>query len=133
MTLEHKRVAAEARGHELGHLDRSAEFTRQRKDDGKFARNRDAASLRFDRVKIDRGFVAELPASRKSRALVTAILGIAQEFDLTAVAEGIETDAQREFLRDVGCPVGQGFLHERPIPLAQVISAGRSAKRRYEL
>jgi EAL domain-containing protein (putative c-di-GMP-specific phosphodiesterase class I) len=51
------------------------------------------------------------------------MLGIAQEFEMVAVAEGIETEAQRQFLRDVGCPIGQGFLHERPVPLAALLDA----------
>ena len=79
------------------------------------------ASLRFDRVKIDRGFVAELPDDRKSRALVTAVLGIAFEFEIEAVAEGIETDQQRVFLEKSGCRVGQGYLHQRPVPFPDLL------------
>lgn len=65
--------------------------------------------LPADVLKIDRALVAGLPNSSASQALVTAALDIADAMKMFTVAEGIETDAQRRFLADAGCPLGQGF------------------------
>jgi diguanylate cyclase (GGDEF)-like protein/PAS domain S-box-containing protein len=71
-------------------------------------------------LKIDRSFVDGLPDGRASRTLVNAIMDLARGFDLTVVAEGIETDAQRDFLIAAGCPYAQGYLFSRPLPAIEV-------------
>jgi EAL domain-containing protein (putative c-di-GMP-specific phosphodiesterase class I) len=70
----------------------------------------------FSHVKIDQAFVADLQESAASRAIVRAILGLCRELRLTATAEGVETDAQRAFLRAEGCAELQGYLVGRPQP-----------------
>ena len=65
-------------------------------------------------VKIDRSFVADLPFDHKSGAIVQAIVHLARALDLTVVAEGIETEAQLEFLRLVRCDFAQGDYFARP-------------------
>lgn len=72
----------------------------------------------IDRIKIDRSFVKELPASVESAAIVRAVLAMAEGLGLTTVAEGIETPAQLEFLCAAGCPDGQGYLFARPLESA---------------
>lgn len=72
--------------------------------------------LPFDALKIDRSFVAGLDASRRSRAIVANVVRLAHDLDMTVVAEGVETEAQRRFLRDVDCDFGQGFLLGPPAP-----------------
>ncbi len=67
-----------------------------------------------DRLKIDRSLVAPLPADSDSRAVVAAIVGVAHALGLQAVAEGVEAEAQREFLRECGCDCVQGYLMGRP-------------------
>lgn len=72
-------------------------------------------TLDVDVLKIDRSFVSGLDGEPRDRALVEAMLLVAREFGITAVAEGVETEAQLEILRDLGCPLAQGFLYARPM------------------
>ncbi len=71
-----------------------------------------------DIVKIDQSFVEDMGTGGDRAALVKAILRLAQSLDLVAVAEGIETEAQLDRLRELDCPLGQGFLFARPLPVA---------------
>jgi diguanylate cyclase (GGDEF)-like protein/PAS domain S-box-containing protein len=67
-----------------------------------------------DKVKIDRSFVAEVPQDRDQGAIVSAIIALAHALQIRVVAEGVETEAQREFLRSCGCDFIQGYLVGRP-------------------
>jgi len=71
-------------------------------------------------LKIDRSFVRGLPEARAARTLVTAIMYLAQGFDLKVVAEGVETEAQRDFLLQAGCEYAQGYLFSPPVTAAEV-------------
>jgi diguanylate cyclase (GGDEF)-like protein/PAS domain S-box-containing protein len=71
-------------------------------------------------LKIDRSFVRGLPDGRAARTLVGAIMYLAQGFDLEVVAEGIETEAQREFLLEAGCRYAQGYLFSPPVTAAEL-------------
>ncbi|TAN27585.1 MAG: EAL domain-containing protein [Castellaniella sp.] len=68
------------------------------------------------RIKIDRSFVQQIAESRQDDAVVRAILDIARNFDLDVIAEGVETQAQRDILRQYGCLEAQGYLFGRPEP-----------------
>lgn len=68
------------------------------------------------RLKIDRAFVQQILESRQDDAVVRAILDIARNFDLEVIAEGVETEAQREKLRQYGCKEAQGYLFGKPMP-----------------
>jgi diguanylate cyclase (GGDEF)-like protein/PAS domain S-box-containing protein len=70
----------------------------------------------IDRVKIDREFVAEIETSRSDRAIVSGVVAMAHGLDLVVTAEGVETEAQVEFLRQQRCEEVQGFLFGRPMP-----------------
>jgi diguanylate cyclase len=70
----------------------------------------------IDSLKIDRSFVARLDGVDEANAIVTAILGIAASLGLHVVAEGVETPAQLDALRGLGCDAAQGFLLGRPAP-----------------
>jgi EAL domain-containing protein (putative c-di-GMP-specific phosphodiesterase class I) len=72
--------------------------------------------LPFHSLKIDQGFVSKLPGQRGDAQIVTTILALAKGFELEVIAEGIETQAQYDFLRDHGCEFGQGYLMSRPQP-----------------
>jgi EAL domain-containing protein (putative c-di-GMP-specific phosphodiesterase class I) len=72
--------------------------------------------LPADVLKIDRSFVADLPGSRSSAGLVASIIELARTLHLDVVAEGVETDAQRRCLVDLGCGLAQGYLFARPGP-----------------
>ncbi len=71
-------------------------------------------------LQIDRTFVARLPDDARAASMVTAMLELADRLGMRAVAEGIETVEQLEFLTAHGCPLGQGFLFGRPVPAQQV-------------
>ena len=61
-----------------------------------------------------------------------AIIGVSHELGLTAVAEGIETEAQASLIRRLGCDQAQGFLYARPMPLsdlAAMLDAGLGVRR----
>src|SRR5690606_13338474 len=72
--------------------------------------------LPISELKLDRCFVADLETDAAARALSSAILGIGRSLSLVVVAEGVETEKQRETLREQGYPVAQGFLYSRPLP-----------------
>ncbi|HYZ61623.1 MAG TPA: EAL domain-containing protein [Acetobacteraceae bacterium] len=67
-------------------------------------------------VKIDRSFVQGMCRSAAKRIIVDAIIRLANELEMTVVAEGIETETERAMLRDMGCVYGQGYLFSRPVP-----------------
>ncbi len=71
-------------------------------------------------VKIDRTFVAGLGTDRSDTEIVRAVVSLGDALGLEVVAEGIETPAQLDALRDLGCRTGQGFLLARPAPADQL-------------
>ncbi len=68
------------------------------------------------KLKIDRSFVENLLTSRNDRAIVSAVVGLAQTLELELVAEGVETEAQRELLTEMGCDHIQGWLVCKALP-----------------
>jgi len=66
-------------------------------------------------VKIDRSFVSNLPGDQENMAIVRAIAGLTQALDLCLIAEGVETEQQIEFLKDINCQQGQGYYWSRPL------------------
>jgi len=88
----------------------------------------------FDKIKIDRSFVADVTESRGARVIVQAVVNIATVSNMTTVAEGVETEAQRELLRRLGCTEMQGYLFSKPKAAAEVArlfqesGAGRVAR-----
>lgn len=78
-------------------------------------------ALPVDVVKVDRSFVTDLVRSTEDRAVVEAVLTLARRMGLTVVAEGVETADQDELLREMGCPVVQGYLYGRPLPPSDVL------------
>lgn len=74
----------------------------------------------LDWIKIDRSFVAGLPGDRDDAAIVKAILGMANELDIITVGEGVETEAQFEFLMRAGCREFQGYYLQEPCPAIEI-------------
>lgn len=72
--------------------------------------------LPLDALKVDKSFVDELVHNRQDASIVDAILRMSRGLGLRTVAEGVETDAQREALSAMGCQNGQGYLFSRPLP-----------------
>jgi diguanylate cyclase (GGDEF)-like protein len=73
-------------------------------------------SLPVDMLKIDAGFVRDLGTNANDLAIIRAIIGLAEAFNLQLVAEGVETPSAAMTLWRLGCPRAQGFLFSRPIP-----------------
>ncbi|MGH8140290.1 MAG: EAL domain-containing protein [Steroidobacteraceae bacterium] len=80
------------------------------------------SDLPVDTLKIDKSFIKGLPQNRAAARLVPTIIGLARAFDLVTVAEGVETPAQLQFLREAGCDQSQGYLHARPMPVTELES-----------
>ncbi len=79
----------------------------------------------FDRIKIDREFVANVPENQDDAMLVRAIIQLAHNFGMSVVAEGVETELQRRFLIDAECDYLQGYLISRPVPEAALLETIR--------
>ena len=71
-------------------------------------------------VKLDRSFVSGLPADRDDAAITQAVIALSHSLAMQVVAEGVETDAQLDFLRRLGCDQAQGYLIGRPMPAEQL-------------
>ena len=87
-----------------------------------FSSLRSLRRLPVQRLKIDSSFVANVPVDPADTAIVSAILGLARQLKLDVVAEGVETQAQLELLRELGCEAGQGYLFHRPMMLDALVS-----------
>lgn len=74
--------------------------------------------LPIGKLKIDRAFVKDLPGPADAAAIPLAILTMAERLGLTVVAEGIETEAQRDYLREQGCALAQGYFYSKPVEAA---------------
>jgi EAL domain-containing protein (putative c-di-GMP-specific phosphodiesterase class I) len=74
--------------------------------------------LRPSKLKIDRRFVRDIEDDADDRVIVQAIVGLAHALGIRVVAEGVETEGQRAYLRAIGCDVLQGYLLSRPQPAA---------------
>jgi EAL domain-containing protein (putative c-di-GMP-specific phosphodiesterase class I) len=77
----------------------------------------------FDRLKIDRAFVASLGASANAGAIIQSIVTLGHALGMKVLAEGVENDEQRVLLRLAGCDEMQGFLFARPGPAAEIDKA----------
>ena len=71
----------------------------------------------FDRIKIDRSFIASLLTSRQSATIVRAVIGLGRGFGLPVIAEGVETREQLAFLAAEACAEVQGYLIGKPLPI----------------
>ncbi|HEY3124221.1 MAG TPA: EAL domain-containing protein, partial [Thermoanaerobaculia bacterium] len=83
----------------------------------------------IDRIKIDQSFVRDVTRDPDDAAIAAAIIAMAHSLKLTAVAEGVETEAQLEFLRAQKCDEMQGYLFSPPVPAAQfdeLLESGKS-------
>ncbi len=76
----------------------------------------------FDKIKIDRTFVMNLGRNPQSAAIIRAVIGLGQGLDIPIVAEGVETQEQLEFLRNVNCASVQGYFIGKPAPIRQYSS-----------
>jgi PAS domain S-box-containing protein len=87
----------------------------------------DVHELPIDLLKVDRGFVAGLDGPPRAAAVARAVVEVADAFDLSTVAEGVETAAQLGAVRALGCERAQGYLFSRAVPaeeLARLLGSG---------
>jgi EAL domain-containing protein (putative c-di-GMP-specific phosphodiesterase class I) len=75
--------------------------------------------FRIDKLKIDRSFVRDIATDPDDRAITAAIVDLARNMGITSLAEGVESEAQLEFLLERGCDEMQGFLASPPLAVAQ--------------
>lgn len=78
-------------------------------------------SFPFDKLKIDRSFVADLATSDNAHAVIRAITTLAEALGMETLAEGVEEQDQLDVLRREGCQNIQGFLYSRPVASAEVV------------
>ncbi len=83
-------------------------------------------SFRFDKVKIEKSFVSDLPTEDNSRSIVRAITDLGRSFEMAIVAEGVETIDQLRCLESEGCGQVQGFLISSPRPAHEIPAMIRS-------
>jgi diguanylate cyclase (GGDEF)-like protein/PAS domain S-box-containing protein len=76
--------------------------------------------LPFDVVKIDQSFIAGLGTDPEDSAIVAAVIGLTHTLGLRSLAEGVETEAQRVALVDLGCELAQGYLFAVPVPESEL-------------
>ncbi|MGE5469173.1 MAG: putative bifunctional diguanylate cyclase/phosphodiesterase [Bacteroidota bacterium] len=75
----------------------------------------------INHLKLDRSFVQEIGPGTDSSVICDATIGLAHNLGLKLVAEGVETQAQYDYLRERGCDLVQGYLFSRPVPPAEVL------------
>ena len=78
--------------------------------------------LPVDKLKIDRSFVNGVESSGHNAAICESILALARSFNLKVIAEGVETQAQLDWLREHGCDEAQGYLLARPLPFEDMLA-----------
>jgi EAL domain-containing protein (putative c-di-GMP-specific phosphodiesterase class I) len=82
--------------------------------------------FQIDTIKVDRSFVRELPANKEDRAITDAIIAMGKSLKMSIVAEGVETEGQIEFLRDLDCDEFQGFYFSKAVPPAAITDLMRT-------
>ncbi|MBI5926620.1 MAG: EAL domain-containing protein [Aquabacterium sp.] len=74
--------------------------------------------LPLDQLKIDQAFVRDLLSNANDAAIANTVVSLGQNLGLEVIAEGVETEGQRNFLTSIGCHHFQGYLYSKPVPVA---------------
>jgi EAL domain-containing protein (putative c-di-GMP-specific phosphodiesterase class I) len=86
--------------------------------------------LPVKRLKIDQSFVREITSDPNDQAIARAIIALGHSMDMDVLAEGVETEAQAEFLRAENCDVLQGYLFSKPLPADEIAQLWRNVTSR---
>lgn len=78
------------------------------------------AKLPLTQLKIDKSFVSNIPGRKNDEMITRTIITMGRGLEMNVIAEGVETQAQREFLEANGCTAYQGYLYSRPLPIAEL-------------
>ena len=76
-------------------------------------------SMPFDEIKIDRCFVQDITSNPKNASIVKSIIALAKIYNFEVIAEGVETQEECHFLKNLGCEHFQGYFFSKPVPLEQ--------------
>lgn len=87
------------------------------------------SQIPFDRLKIDRSFVAELKTKSGATGVVKSIISLAQAMGLAITAEGVEDEQQHQFLASAGCTQMQGFLFQKPLSREDFLASRTKSRR----
>jgi len=87
--------------------------------------------LQVDRLKIDRTFVTEITGSARGSSIAQMVVQLGRNLGLSVIAEGVEDERQAQILRELGCPLAQGYLYSRPLSPEKLLAwlAGESVTR----
>lgn len=80
------------------------------------------SGMPLDFIKIDRSFINQIGKTEKRCYVIEATVSMAHSMNCRVIAEGIETTEQLQYLRQLGCDLGQGFLYGRPIPASDLLT-----------
>ena len=75
--------------------------------------------LPFDQIKIDRQFISNIATDNSDAVMVKTIIGLANNFKMHVIAEGVETDQQFANLKQYGCQLFQGYFFSKPLPIKE--------------
>lgn len=83
----------------------------------------------FDLIKLDMGFIRRVSEDEASRVIITQLVRMINAVGIDTVCEGVETEAQVAFLREIGCSKLQGYYYSRPIPLDEILERSKDGFR----
>ena len=79
--------------------------------------------FRSEQLKIDRSFIRDLDTDKDDRSIVSTIIAMARNLNVEVIAEGVETESQKQFLIERGCSRFQGYLFGKPVPAEQFVTS----------
>ena len=84
--------------------------------------------LPLDQLKIDQSFVRDIASDANDQAIVSTIIGMSHSLGLNVIAEGVETEQQKEILLNSGCSSYQGYLFSKPVPIEEFYALLRTGR-----